>query len=135
MSFETTAGDAPVRGGVNISELGGGRRQQQIQEQQQRHRKRSEDNIDLKLQELGDVDDRIIRDANAEVRKLAEETAVAAEIFADVAQQTYEQGEALDSVEDHLESADDAVMGGVSDLQKVRCCGCCSCLNCFINCC
>eukprot|EP00010_Vexillifera_abyssalis_P004634 CAMPEP_0201560892 /NCGR_PEP_ID=MMETSP0173_2-20130828/78504_1 /ASSEMBLY_ACC=CAM_ASM_000268 /TAXON_ID=218659 /ORGANISM="Vexillifera sp., Strain DIVA3 564/2" /LENGTH=118 /DNA_ID=CAMNT_0047975355 /DNA_START=480 /DNA_END=837 /DNA_ORIENTATION=- len=68
---------------------------------------------DTKLQDLGDVDNNIITDANREVQELAKETAVAAEMFADVSQQVAEQGEMLDAAEDNLMDADEKVTEGV----------------------
>ncbi|MDP2438877.1 MAG: hypothetical protein Q8P67_24290 [archaeon] len=87
------------------------------------------------LQDLGDVSAQIITQTNAEVRALAEETAIAAEMFSDVAVQVAEQGEQLGIVEDQINAADDDVMKATRDLQQIRCCSCCPCLNCCFACC
>src|SRR3989338_245850 len=87
------------------------------------------------LQDLGDVSAHIITETNAEVKALAEETAIAAEMFSDVAVQVAEQGEQLGVVEQNLNAADDDVMKATRDLQQIRCCSCCPCLNCCFACC
>ena len=91
--------------------------------------------FDQKLKDLGDPDDLIIADANEQVRKLAEETAIAAELFADVGVQVEEQGQMLAQVEDNVEGTDEALAAGVNELSKIRCCACCACFSCLFSCC